>query len=155
MFDRLRGQVHHVEVSMDLVIRALIVFEVAASAENANFLIQKRLAVLRLVLLPVRVAPFGSFVELVISFELLLAVREKAICAVRAVALSQVLRAQLVLLELRDERLLGEVWCRGYETEAAAAGSLGIELWSRRAIICWNECLRCWIHRGRCAEALA
>jgi hypothetical protein len=87
MFDRLRGQVHHVEVSMDLVIRALIVFEVAASAENANFLIQKRLAVLRLVLLPVRVAPFGSFVELVISFELLLAVREKAICAIHAVAM--------------------------------------------------------------------
>ena len=109
MFDRLRGQMHHVEVSMDLVIRTLIVFEVAASAVNANFLIQIRLAVLRLVLLPVRVAPFGSFVELVISFEFLLAVREKAICAVRTVAMRQVLRAQLVLLELRYERLLVEV----------------------------------------------
>jgi hypothetical protein len=82
-------------------------------------------------------------------------VREKAICAIHAVAMWQVLRAQLVLLELRDERLLLEVRCRGHETEAAAAGRLGIELWSRQAVICWNECLRCWIHRGLCAEALA
>ena len=87
MFDRLCGQVHHVEVSMDLFILALIVFEVAASAVNANFVMQIRLAVLSLVLISVNFAPFGSFVELIISFEFLLAVREKAIYAVHAIAM--------------------------------------------------------------------
>ena len=76
MLDRMRGQVHDVKVSMDLLERALVVHEVTASAISAHSVLQVSLAVLTLILMPVHFEPLLGFVEQVVSLELLVAMRE-------------------------------------------------------------------------------
>jgi len=96
---RLGSKVHHVEVSVDLIVSALVVNEVAAPSEWADLLLLEAPTVLRLVS-DAQLNLLALNVKVIVFFELFDAVGSEAIESILAMTLDHKFVAQVVRLVL-------------------------------------------------------